>query len=137
MASRTVIIDDLDGSEDNVETIVFGIDGLSYEVDLGEKNHQRLRELLNPFIEAARPHAQNTAVLRRQRQVNRKSAATRQARADAPVVSAVVPAFDHKVARAWLRAHDFQVPARGKIREEVARPYLESEDFKRWLGEQG
>src|SRR5690349_10058148 len=49
------LIDDLDGSE-AVETIVFALNGQSYEIDLGEKNAGKFRKELAPFVEAARKH---------------------------------------------------------------------------------
>src|SRR5260221_13325264 len=49
-----IITDDLDGSE-NAETVSFGFDGVTYEVDLGKKNRARLEKALAPFIEAGRP----------------------------------------------------------------------------------
>lgn len=46
-----IITDDLDGSG-NAETVSFGFDGVTYEVDLGKKNRTRLEKALAPFIEA-------------------------------------------------------------------------------------
>ncbi|WP_111467087.1 histone-like nucleoid-structuring protein Lsr2 [Microbacterium suaedae] len=56
---RTVhlVIDDLDGSTlpaGEGETLEFGIDGASYEIDLGARNAAALRSALDPFVEAAR-----------------------------------------------------------------------------------
>ena len=48
-----IITDDLDGSQ-NAETVLFGLDGVTYEVDLGRKNRARLERALAPFIEAGR-----------------------------------------------------------------------------------
>jgi nucleoid-associated protein Lsr2 len=57
MAQKTVIqfVDDLDGTAaDDVETISFGLDGVTYEIDLGEDNATSLREKLAEFVGAAR-----------------------------------------------------------------------------------
>lgn len=57
MAQRTIVqlIDDLDGTaSDSVETVSFGLDGVSYEIDLGTDNASRLRDDLAAFIDAAR-----------------------------------------------------------------------------------
>src|SRR5689334_17836405 len=55
MAKQTTVtlIDDLDGSvaEEQVE---FAVDGRSYEIDLSAANSARLRDLLAPFVSAAR-----------------------------------------------------------------------------------
>lgn len=56
MAKRTIvtITDDLDGSED-AETVTFGYDGRTYEIDLSDENRAKLEQALQPFIDAARP----------------------------------------------------------------------------------
>jgi Lsr2 len=54
--AKTVIvklIDDIDGGDAD-ETIVFSLDGRSYEIDVSTRNAGRLREALKPFIERAR-----------------------------------------------------------------------------------
>jgi hypothetical protein len=59
MAQRTIttLIDDLDGTElkrGSGETIRFGIDGRTYEIDLSDDNAQALREALQPYTDAGR-----------------------------------------------------------------------------------
>ncbi|MEV6493480.1 Lsr2 family protein [Actinoplanes sp. NPDC051633] len=56
MATRTeeIVIDDLDGSTDDVGTCRFTIDGVEYKIDLSAANRQRLQDALTPFITAAR-----------------------------------------------------------------------------------
>jgi hypothetical protein len=55
MAKSTVVYltDDLDGSEAN-ETITFGFDGKTYEIDLNKKNAAALRKALKPYVDAGR-----------------------------------------------------------------------------------
>ena len=55
MAQRTeiVLIDDLDGSTAE-ETMTFGLDGRAYEIDLSRKHATQLRNVLHPYIHAAR-----------------------------------------------------------------------------------
>jgi len=48
-----LVTDDLDGSPD-AETVAFGFDARSYEIDLGKKNRARLQKSLQPFMEAGR-----------------------------------------------------------------------------------
>ncbi len=50
MARKTVLIDDLDGSEEDVRSVKFSYDGESYTIDLGPKNREKLRAALDPFI---------------------------------------------------------------------------------------
>ncbi len=56
MARRIVEIltDDIDRSP-AAETVTFGLDGLSYEIDLNEENAADLRDILAPYISVARP----------------------------------------------------------------------------------
>src|SRR6478752_10053837 len=58
IASKTLIIldDDGDGSE-AAETVSFGLDGKSYEIDLSTENAAKLRAALAPYLQAveARP----------------------------------------------------------------------------------
>jgi hypothetical protein len=54
--AQTVVVkltDDLDGS-DAVRTVSYSLDGKSYEIDLSEKNVERLQKALQPFIEKSR-----------------------------------------------------------------------------------
>lgn len=57
VAQKTIVqlFDDLDGtSGDDIRTVEFGIDGVTYEIDLNENNATRLREELADFLAAAR-----------------------------------------------------------------------------------
>jgi hypothetical protein len=55
MAQRTVVLltDDLTGGDAD-ETMTFGLDGKTYEIDLKDKNAEKLRKLLSPYVEAGR-----------------------------------------------------------------------------------
>ncbi|TMQ91340.1 Lsr2 family protein [Actinomadura soli] len=55
MAQKIVVTmaDDIDGSE-AVDTVSFGIDGSTYEIDLNERNAAELRSTLYPFMESGR-----------------------------------------------------------------------------------
>lgn len=53
MAQSIVYTDDLNG-EGGAETVPFALDGVSYEIDLAEKNANRLRKFLAEFIAEAR-----------------------------------------------------------------------------------
>lgn len=57
MAQQVLVqlVDDLDGtSGDDVTTIQFGLDGVTYEIDLTEDNADRLRGTLSDYVDAAR-----------------------------------------------------------------------------------
>lgn len=94
MAQHTEVrlVDDLDGT-DAEETIAFGLDGKTYEIDLSTVNAQTLREALAPFVAAAR-------VVRRP---------GRRQLASVPTGSAAVakraPRGEAQEKRAWLAAN--------------------------------
>jgi Lsr2 len=48
-----IVTDDLDGSE-HAETVSFGFEGVTYEIDLAKKNRAKLEKALAPYIEAGR-----------------------------------------------------------------------------------
>src|SRR2546421_9938242 len=57
MAQKVVVelVDDLDGTaSEDINTVTFGLDGASYEIDLTEHNAERLRESLARYLGAAR-----------------------------------------------------------------------------------
>lgn len=50
---QVLLVDDLDGGEAN-ETVSFGLDGSSYEIDLSSANADKLRKELALYMEHAR-----------------------------------------------------------------------------------
>lgn len=56
MSSRIHVdlIDDIDDTSPAAETIKFGLDSVTYEIDLNEKNAARLRKYLTEFVSVAR-----------------------------------------------------------------------------------
>ena len=55
MAQRTqvILVDDIDGSE-ATQTVTFGIDGVTYEIDLNEEHAAALRELVEKWTAKTR-----------------------------------------------------------------------------------
>lgn len=115
MAQRTVVHleDDIDGSEAS-ETISFGLDGASYEIDLNEKNASELRDALAPYV----------AVSRRAGRAGSFPAPTQRrrltARAETPRARAEL---DPKAVRAWAAEQGITVNGRGRIKAEVLEQY--------------
>jgi hypothetical protein len=57
MAQKVLVqfVDDLDGSSsEDVATVQFGLDGVSYEIDLNAANAERLRKIYAEHVTAAR-----------------------------------------------------------------------------------
>ncbi len=48
-----ILVDDIDGS-DATETIAFGLDGATYEIDLNDKHAAALRDALSGYLGHAR-----------------------------------------------------------------------------------
>ena len=86
MAQKVVVtlFDDIDGSE-AAETIAFGLDGKSYEIDLNEVNARKLRKALAPYVEAGRKRSRSGKAYK-QTEVAPDPAAVR-AGGDRPAVS--------------------------------------------------
>ena len=101
MARRTriVLIDDING-ELGDETIKFGLDGVDYEIDLTTENAAKLRELLDPWIQAGR------------RVGGRRVAGTD-----------TRPASDAAKIRAWAQEQNMQVSEKGRISAKVRAAY--------------
>jgi hypothetical protein len=97
VAQKVVVtlFDDIDGSE-AAETIAFGLDGTSYEIDLNEANARHLRKVLEPYVEAGRKRSRSGRAYRQ---------------------TEVAP--DPAAVRAWAQANRMEVPTRGRIPKKV------------------
>ncbi|MBB2986210.1 histone-like nucleoid-structuring protein Lsr2 [Terracoccus luteus] len=106
MAQRVevVLIDDVDGG-DAAETVTFGLDGVTYEIDLSDKNARKLRDDFATWSGHAR-RAGSAG-----RSVSRKRPGTSAKRSD---LSAV---------REWARQNGHNVSERGRISAEVQEAY--------------
>ncbi|ASN40799.1 MAG: Lsr2 family protein [Paeniglutamicibacter terrestris] len=56
---QIALIDDIDGSEAS-ESVVFGLGGQHYEIDLNEEHAAEFREAFKPYIKVARTSKQFT-----------------------------------------------------------------------------
>jgi len=99
MAQRVniVLVDDIDGS-DATETVAFGLDGTSYEIDLNDKHAAKLRDALAAYIGHAR------------------KVGGRRTRGKAVAAAGGASA---KEVRDWARSNGFKVPDRGRIPADV------------------
>jgi nucleoid-associated protein Lsr2 len=102
------LVDDLDGG-DATETVSFGLDGSSYEIDLSKKNAAAFGKLLDRYVTAGR--RSSTGGPRR-----RKTAAS-------TARSKPKPQFDIAQLREWAGANGVTVPARGRIPQSVVERY--------------
>lgn len=104
MARRTVVVDDIDGTEDARE-VTFSLDGETWRIDLSEQNRQRLREALGEFIESA---------------VKVSGARASRSSADSG------PSVDLTAVREWARANGYEVSDRGRIPNKILEAYEEA-----------
>lgn len=103
MASKTIIelTDDIDGSA-ATESVPFGIDGVSYRIDLSDENAAELRARLAPFVESAHKDTGRTG----------KTYTRRQSR---PALGRA----QSQAIREWARANGEKVSDRGRIPAEL------------------
>lgn len=94
-----VLVDDIDGSE-ATETVSFGLDGTSYEIDLNDKNAAALREAMSGYV----GHARKVGAARR----GRKSTA-----------AAAAGGTSAREIRDWARSNGYEVPDRGRVSADV------------------
>jgi hypothetical protein len=95
----TTLQDDIDGSA-AVETVRFALDGVEWEIDLSERNANRLRNSLRDFIDHAR-----------------KIGGERQRKA------APSSEIDAKLIRQWAEANGIEINSRGRIPAEIVDRY--------------
>ncbi|MGW3287537.1 histone-like nucleoid-structuring protein Lsr2 [Streptomyces sp. NPDC001002] len=106
MAQQTIIqlLDDLDGSEAS-ETVVFGLDGKTYEIDLNEKNAAKLRKALEPYVDKGRKLSQTRG--------SRRGGATQ----------AATSSGDTALIRAWAKENGYEVNDRGRVPADIKEAY--------------
>jgi hypothetical protein len=99
--TRTFLVDDLDGTDNDVETVRFSIDTHDYEIDLSAENAAKLRGKLDRFIGASHQ-------LRESKRAVRKK-----------IVSGTVSKEQTQAIRHWARENGYHVSERGRIPSNV------------------
>ena len=109
MAQRVQVVleDDLDGGKAD-ETVTFGLDGTTYEIDLSKKNAAKLRDALSGYVGVARKVA------------GRRGPAGRSGRGRGR------SATDSADIRAWAKDNGYEVSERGRISADVRAAYNEA-----------
>jgi hypothetical protein len=104
MAQRVqvILVDDVDGGEAS-ETVLFALDGVSYEIDLSEKNAAKLRDSLASWVGHGR------------RVGGRASGRQGRARTGGSNDTAAV--------REWARQNGHQISDRGRVPARVLEAY--------------
>lgn len=111
MAQKVLVqlVDDLDGTtSDTVSTVQFGLDGVTYEIDLTDSNAERLRSVFADYVNSGR---------RTGGRVKRGAGAGRNGSAN----------NDAGRIREWAQANGIELAARGRIPAHVAESYREAQ----------
>jgi hypothetical protein len=118
VAQKVVVslVDDLDESEAD-ETVEFGIDGATYEIDLSDSNASKLRSSLEDYIAHAR------RLSGRRRSSSRPSAAAPAPAARKAGGRASVDREQNQAIREWAHKQGMTVSERGRIPSEVSEAY--------------
>jgi hypothetical protein len=105
MAQRVniVLVDDIDGGDAD-ETVTFGLDGTTYEIDLSGKNAAKLRDAVAPYV----GHARKVGA--------RRAGGGRRAAASGNGPSA-------REIREWARGNGWNLSERGRVAAEVRQAY--------------
>jgi nucleoid-associated protein Lsr2 len=101
MSSKVIVLleDDVDGTKAD-ETIEFGIDGTTYNIDLSDSNAEKLRGALDGYISKAR-------------KVSGKRSGRRK----------VSTGADLKAVRAWAKSNGVEISERGRVSQNVLEQY--------------
>ncbi|MDD7966108.1 histone-like nucleoid-structuring protein Lsr2 [Actinomycetospora lemnae] len=120
MAQKTIVtlVDDLTGEEaEDITTVEFALDGVTYEIDLDDKNSAKLRDALAEYVAAAR----RTGGRRSSGGGRRRSGAgTGTPRATSP------GGYDRETSkqiREWAKAQGFEVSDRGRVPNNVVEAW--------------
>lgn len=95
------ILDDITG-EEAAETITFGLDGVSYEIDLTADNAHELRDVLSPYLEKGRKVRGRSGAAQRSRTTTRDET--------------------HRI-REWAQQNGYKPSSRGRISKNIIDAY--------------
>src|SRR5215213_354303 len=120
MAQRTVVqlVDDIDGThitDSQGETVKFGLDGATYEIDLTDQNAKQLRDAVQVYIANARRVGGG-----RGRPAGSANVPTQRRGGSS---SAKRDPEQTKAIKEWARANGHKVAERGRISQSVIEAY--------------
>lgn len=97
----TTLVDDLDGTEAD-QSLSFAFEGTSYTIDLSDKNADKLRSALKPYLDVATRSGRSTGTRASSGTNNKEELAA---------------------AREWLKKEGHEVSDRGRIKGELMDLY--------------
>lgn len=104
----TLLTDDLDGAEAD-RTVEFGLDGVSYSIDLSEKNAGKLQKILEPYLSAGTRISRGRVDSRSARQV--------------PAASSRSNRDQNQAIRDWAAKNGHEVSERGRIPNSIVEAF--------------
>lgn len=108
---QVLLVDDLDGTDAD-ETVTFGLDGVSYEIDLTAENAEALRNAFSTYVaHARRSGGRKIASARRSSGGSVATGGRKGARPDLTEI------------RSWARENGYEVSDRGRISAAVMEAY--------------
>jgi hypothetical protein len=111
--TRTYMVDDLDGTTENdVSTVQFSIDKVSYEIDLSATNADRLRETLTRFVDAG-------TLVQPPKPARNGRAATPTSTRSRKTTPATSGRDQVRAVREWATQNGFEVSSRGRISKAI------------------
>jgi hypothetical protein len=140
----TRLVDDLDGeSGDDIETVTFALDGVTYEIDLSAEHATCLRDELGEFVTSAyrvggrikrgraqaTPHpagsvAARNALSGKRRPTGNDVAGTPSGAVETPPGAALPGrAEQSRAIREWARAQAYQVSEKGRIAGHIVEAF--------------
>jgi nucleoid-associated protein Lsr2 len=102
---QVILVDDIDGGN-ATETVSFGLDGASYEIDLSAKNAAKLRDTFASYVGSARKVGSGGR--RSSRRGGRRASAAGNRNAEI---------------RAWAKSKNMKVSERGRLPADVIEKY--------------
>jgi hypothetical protein len=103
----TLVTDDLDGSEAD-RTVEFGLDGVTYTIDLSDKNAGKLRKALDPFLAVATRAGRGRIDVRSRRGAAAPGRVSRE---------------QNQAIRDWAGKNGYEVSERGRIPSTVVEAF--------------
>ncbi|MFD8496228.1 Lsr2 family protein [Amycolatopsis sp. NPDC059657] len=106
MAQRVAVemVCDIDGTP-GADTVLFGLDGLSYSIDLSDERTEDLRQILAPYV------------------TNARRVGGRKVRGTGTPVATTPRSEKPGQMRVWLRANGHPVSDRGRVSADLVKVY--------------
>lgn len=112
---QVLLVDDLDGGEAS-ETVSFGLDGSSYEIDLSGKNAEELRDAFAKYVGSARKAGRTSSA-----SSSRSSGSARRGGG-----STAMDRDQAAAIRSWAKKQGLKVSDRGRIPATIIEQYNSS-----------